>query len=125
MNAHDTAEVVRAYHDAWARKDYDRARALLADTLTVEVPVSRPHVQPFACAYHYGKLNAKSMPATSRPVLPRRRISSSRSSGRDRPFSRRRNTPSSITAIHVVRPVSSRRPDQSMATTVNSVTVRS
>jgi ketosteroid isomerase-like protein len=35
MNAQDTAEVVRAYHDAWTRKDYARARALLAGTLTV------------------------------------------------------------------------------------------
>ena len=40
MNAPSTAEIVRAYHDAWTREDYARARALLADTLTVEVPVN-------------------------------------------------------------------------------------
>jgi hypothetical protein len=84
--------------------------------------ISRPHVQSFAVAYHCGKPNAKSMPTTSWPDLPRRRISSSRSSGRDRPFSRRRNRPSSITAIHVVRPLSSKRPDQSIATSMSSVT---
>jgi len=51
MNAHDTAEVVRAYHDAWARKDYARARALLADTLAVEVPVNDyPTAESFAAA---------------------------------------------------------------------------
>jgi len=84
--------------------------------------MSRPDVQPFAFAYQCGKPNAKSMPATSRPDVPRRRISSSRSSGRDRPFSRRQNTPSSTTAIHVVWPLSSARPDQSMATSTSSVT---
>ena len=49
MNAHDTAEVVRAYHDAWTRKDYARARALLAGALAVEVPVNdypRPSRSP-------------------------------------------------------------------------------
>jgi ketosteroid isomerase-like protein len=51
MNAHDTAEVVRAYHDAWARKDYARARALLAGTLAVEVPVNDyPTAESFAAA---------------------------------------------------------------------------
>lgn len=40
MNAQDTAGIVRAYHDAWTRKDYARATALLAGTLTVEVPVN-------------------------------------------------------------------------------------
>jgi len=51
MNAHDTAEVVRAYHDAWTHKDYARARALLADTLAVEVPVNDyPTTRSFAAA---------------------------------------------------------------------------
>ena len=51
MNAHDTAEVVGAYHDAWTRKDYARARALLAGTLAVEVPVNNyPTAESFAAA---------------------------------------------------------------------------
>ena len=51
MNAHDTAEVVRAYHDAWARKDYAQATALLAGTLAVEVPVNDyPTTESFAAA---------------------------------------------------------------------------
>jgi ketosteroid isomerase-like protein len=51
MNAHDTAEVVRAYHDAWTGKDYARATALLAGTLTVEVPVNDyPTEESFAAA---------------------------------------------------------------------------
>ena len=51
MNAPDTAEVVRAYHDAWTRKDYTRARALLSGTLAVEVPVNDyPTAESFAAA---------------------------------------------------------------------------
>ncbi len=51
MNAHDTAEVVRAYHDAWTRKDYARANVLLAGTLAVEVPVNDyPTAESFAAA---------------------------------------------------------------------------
>ena len=51
MNANDTAEIVRAYHDAWTRQDYARARALLAETLTVEVPVNDyPTAGAFAAA---------------------------------------------------------------------------
>ena len=51
MNAHDTAEVVRAYHHAWTHQDYARARALLAGTLAVEVPVNDyPTVESFAAA---------------------------------------------------------------------------
>jgi hypothetical protein len=42
MNVQDTAEIVGAYHDAWTRQDYARARALLAGTLAVEVPVNVP-----------------------------------------------------------------------------------
>ena len=51
MNAHDTAEVVGAYHDAWTRKNYARARALPAGTLAVEVPVNNyPTAESFAAA---------------------------------------------------------------------------
>ena len=51
MNAHDTAAIVRAYHDAWAQKDYARATALLAGTLAVEVPVNDyPTAESFAAA---------------------------------------------------------------------------
>lgn len=51
MNAHDAAEVVGAYHHAWTRKDYAGARAMLAGTLTVEVPVNDyPTAESFAAA---------------------------------------------------------------------------
>ena len=51
MNPRDTAEIVRAYYDAWTRKDYARARALLAGTLAVEVPVNDyPTAESFAAA---------------------------------------------------------------------------
>ena len=51
MNEQNTAEVVRAYHDAWTRKDYDRANVLLAGTLAVEVPVNDyPTAESFAAA---------------------------------------------------------------------------
>lgn len=51
MTAHDTAEIVRAYHDAWTHKDYAQAIALLAGTLTVEVPVNDyPTAGSFAAA---------------------------------------------------------------------------
>jgi ketosteroid isomerase-like protein len=51
MNAYNTAEVVGAYHDAWTRKDYARARALLAGTLAVEAPVNDyPTAGSFAAA---------------------------------------------------------------------------
>ena len=51
MNANDTAGIVRAYHDAWTCQDYARARALLAATLTVEVPVNDyPTAEAFAAA---------------------------------------------------------------------------
>jgi ketosteroid isomerase-like protein len=39
----------RAYHDAWTAKDFDRAVALLADDLDVEVPINDyPTRQSFA-----------------------------------------------------------------------------
>ena len=51
MNAQGTAEVVRAYHDAWTHKEFATARALLASTLVVEVPVnSYPTAESFAAA---------------------------------------------------------------------------
>lgn len=51
MTAHDTAEIVRAYYDAWTRKDYAKARTLLAATLAVEVPVNDyPTAESFAAA---------------------------------------------------------------------------
>ncbi len=51
MNAHDTAEVARAYHNAWTSRNYAGARALLADALRVEVPVNDyPTAESFAAA---------------------------------------------------------------------------
>jgi hypothetical protein len=51
MDSHDTAGVVRAYHDAWTSKNFGRAAALLADGLTVEVPVNDyPTAEAFAAA---------------------------------------------------------------------------
>jgi hypothetical protein len=40
MAADDTLAVVRAYHEAWTSKDFDRAAALLAPSLRVEVPIN-------------------------------------------------------------------------------------
>lgn len=49
--SHDTAAVIRAYHDAWTARDFTAAAALLAGTLTVEVPVNEyPTAQSFATA---------------------------------------------------------------------------
>ena len=51
MNAHDTAAIVRAYHDAWTARDFAGAAALLAPTLVVEVPVNEyPTAESFAAA---------------------------------------------------------------------------
>ena len=48
---HDTAAIIRGYHDAWTSKDLARATALLADTLAVEVPVNDyPTAESFAAA---------------------------------------------------------------------------
>jgi ketosteroid isomerase-like protein len=47
----ETAEIVRAYHDAWTAKDFAAASALLADNLEVEVPVNEyPTAGSFAAA---------------------------------------------------------------------------
>src|SRR5262249_57475218 len=51
MNAHDTAAITRAYHDAWTARDFAGAAALLAPTLAVEVPVNDyPTAESFAAA---------------------------------------------------------------------------
>ena len=43
--------VARTYHDAWTAKDFDRAVALLADDLAVEVPINAyPTTESFAAA---------------------------------------------------------------------------
>jgi ketosteroid isomerase-like protein len=48
---HDTAAVIRAYHDAWTSKDFATATALLGDDLAVEVPVNEyPTAESFAAA---------------------------------------------------------------------------
>jgi SnoaL-like domain len=51
MSPPDTAAIVRAYYDAWTSKDFARAAALLAASLTVEVPVNDyPTAESFAAA---------------------------------------------------------------------------
>jgi len=51
MTTHDAAVITRAYHDAWTRKDYAAAAALLAPALVVEVPVNDyPTAESFAAA---------------------------------------------------------------------------
>ena len=51
MPNHEPLETARAYHRAWTAKDFDRATALLADDLAVEVPVNAyPTTASFAAA---------------------------------------------------------------------------
>jgi ketosteroid isomerase-like protein len=51
MTRENTAEIVREYHDAWTGRNFDRAAALLADALAVEVPVNDyPTTESFAAA---------------------------------------------------------------------------
>ena len=51
MSQLDTGAVIRAYYDSWTARDFARAAALLADTLTVEVPVNDyPTAGSFAAA---------------------------------------------------------------------------
>jgi ketosteroid isomerase-like protein len=51
MNHEDTLGVVRDYYDAWTRKDFDRATALLSSGLEVEVPINDyPTTESFAAA---------------------------------------------------------------------------
>jgi ketosteroid isomerase-like protein len=48
---HDTAAIIRTYHDAWTTKDFAKATALLGDALEVEVPVNEyPTAESFAAA---------------------------------------------------------------------------
>ena len=56
MTAIETREVVDAYHQAWTTKRFDEAVALLAPTLTVEVPINTyPTTESFAAALvHFG-----------------------------------------------------------------------
>jgi limonene-1,2-epoxide hydrolase len=39
MSTQDTATIIGAYYEAWTAKDFDRAVALLAQGLMVEVPI--------------------------------------------------------------------------------------
>lgn len=51
MTSHEPLTTARAYHQAWTAKDFDRATALLADDLAVEVPVNDyPTTASFAAA---------------------------------------------------------------------------
>jgi ketosteroid isomerase-like protein len=51
MTAQEPLATARAYHHAWTAKDFDRATALLADDLAVEVPVNDyPTTASFAAA---------------------------------------------------------------------------
>ena len=51
MTTDATLSVVREYHDAWTRHDFDRAVALLSDDLHVEVPINDyPTTASFAAA---------------------------------------------------------------------------
>lgn len=61
MSTHDTAAIIRAYHDAWTAKDFDHAVALLADGLTVEVPVNDcPTTDSFAATLKsFGSMTTK------------------------------------------------------------------
>ena len=51
MTTQETADIVRAYYDAWTTRDFGHAAALLAPGLTVEVPVNEyPDAESFAAA---------------------------------------------------------------------------
>ena len=60
MSTHDTAAIIRAYYDAWTAKDFDQAASLLAEGLTVEVPVNvYPTTESFAAALKsFGSMTA-------------------------------------------------------------------
>jgi ketosteroid isomerase-like protein len=53
--------IARSYHDAWTKRDFDRAAALLADDLEVEVPINEyPTPEAFAAALRsFGSLATK------------------------------------------------------------------
>jgi len=61
MSDETAAGVIRAYYDAWTTGDFDRAAALLAAGLLVEVPVNEyPTAESFAAAVKgFGSLAAK------------------------------------------------------------------
>jgi limonene-1,2-epoxide hydrolase len=61
MSPPDTAAVVRAYHNAWTRRDFDEAAAMLADHLVVEVPINDyPTAQSFSAALKsFGSMTTK------------------------------------------------------------------
>jgi SnoaL-like domain/Activator of Hsp90 ATPase homolog 1-like protein len=51
MTSTQALSIARAYHDAWTRGDFERATALLADELAVEVPINEyPTKESFAAA---------------------------------------------------------------------------
>jgi ketosteroid isomerase-like protein len=51
MSTQTAAGIARVYHDAWTRKDFAAATALLAPALVVEVPVNDyPDAESFAAA---------------------------------------------------------------------------
>jgi ketosteroid isomerase-like protein len=51
MSCEETLAIVRDYHDAWTRKDFDRATARLSSRLEVEVPINDyPTTESFAAA---------------------------------------------------------------------------
>jgi ketosteroid isomerase-like protein len=57
----DALAIVRTYHDAWTRNDFDQATSLLADRLEVEVPINDyPTTESFAGALRgFGSLARK------------------------------------------------------------------
>jgi ketosteroid isomerase-like protein len=47
----DTLDIVRAYHEAWTRHDFERAAVLLSPSLQVEVPINDyPSMESFVHA---------------------------------------------------------------------------
>jgi ketosteroid isomerase-like protein len=49
--ASDALSIARTYHDAWSRRNFDRAVSLLASDLEVEVPINDyPTTELFASA---------------------------------------------------------------------------
>jgi ketosteroid isomerase-like protein len=61
MSAQDTAAVIRGYYNAWTSKEFDQAVSLLAQDLTVEVPVNEyPDARSFAAALaNFGAMATK------------------------------------------------------------------
>ena len=61
MSPQDTAAVIRGYYDAWTSKEFDQAASLLAQDLTVEVPVNDyPDAGSFAAALEsFGSMSAR------------------------------------------------------------------